>query len=564
MDVAILDRVVDVEGEQLTVEQLRRRHTAHVTWSLRDIAGHAELRPSPVTMTHAAALLGWGTPTLLVTTAAWLELLAVLEGAGLDARERFAVAASVVQSTKIARGFYPTSAVLSYCAAQLAPEEAAAFGAGLLAGTPTRDQLTLAAACYAAAPDAELPEALDPVRYLSLPAGTARALLARLPDARRELILLRMLTPRTPESAGFHLEAAAVVADLLTSDATRAAYRRLVKSIRGLARKKELEAMVAAGGPEIDAAGVSALIRPALAFWEEHVAAALRSEGLGPLAEHAALMRVPVADAAELASMEAWTGAPPERRVAVAEHVVTALGEGFSLVGIEEHGGPPIALIAYGASEQRFALLPGGTFTRGMSAEEEALVHAGAAAAGLTESYEEYGQLVDLIPTMRPTAEVRVEPFLLGPGVGEELAPEEVADWIAESPWRLPTEAEWEYAARGGVAGELHYLGTNLPLEAHLHALEEHGPEARNRFGLWGFGLLPEICADAWAPTFEDAPVDGSPRTGDGPRAVRGGAALVAPWQGCGEWQLLLTAMRGSQSGWDFAVGVRPAIGLQV
>ncbi|MDT0532127.1 hypothetical protein RM555_24320 [Micromonospora sp. DSM 115977] len=36
---------------------------------------------------------------------------------------------------------------------------------------------------------------------------------------------------------------------------------------------------------------------------------------------------------------------------------------------------------------------------------------------------------------------------------------------------------------------------------------------------------------------------DARPRTGDGPRTVRGGAANVYPWQGCDEW-LLLSATR--------------------
>ncbi len=86
--------------------------------------------------------------------------------------------------------------------------------------------------------------------------------------------------------------------------------------------------------------------------------------------------------------------------------------------------------------------------------------------------------------------------------------------------------------------------------------------EATNAFGLWGFGDLPEVCADRWAPTYEGAPTDGSPRRGDGPRVCRGGAGQVFPWQRSGEWALLLTTSRASAEAWEYAVGVRPVIGL--
>jgi len=116
----------------------------------------------------------------------------------------------------------------------------------------------------------------------------------------------------------------------------------------------------------------------------------------------------------------------------------------------------------------------------------------------------------------------------------------------------------------GGVNGQLTWRGDALPHEAWFLEASALGPEACNAFGLWGFGLEPELCADAWAPDYEGAPTDGSARTGAGPRAARGGAAEVYPWQGCGEWQLLLTAVRGSQDAWEYGVAVRPVIGLKV
>lgn len=67
---------------------------------------------------------------------------------------------------------------------------------------------------------------------------------------------------------------------------------------------------------------------------------------------------------------------------------------------------------------------------------------------------------------------------------------------------------------------------------------------AENAFGLAALGSANEICADMWIPGFVGAPADARPRTGDGPRTVRGGAADCYPWQGCGEWLLLLAATR--------------------
>jgi hypothetical protein len=45
-------------------------------------------------------------------------------------------------------------------------------------------------------------------------------------------------------------------------------------------------------------------------------------------------------------------------------------------------------------------------------------------------------------------------------------------------------------------------------------------------------GSANELCADVWIPEFVGAPADARPRTGDGPRTVRGGAADVYPVAG--------------------------------
>ncbi|HEY0106694.1 MAG TPA: SUMF1/EgtB/PvdO family nonheme iron enzyme [Rhizomicrobium sp.] len=105
-----------------------------------------------------------------------------------------------------------------------------------------------------------------------------------------------------------------------------------------------------------------------------------------------------------------------------------------------------------------------------------------------------------------------------------------------EGPYRLPSEAEWEYAARGGTmtarwwgddlgAGNANCNGCGSPYDARV--LADVTSFAANPFGLFGvLGNAWQWTADCWHPSYVGAPRDGSAwQGGDCTRHVlRGGS----------------------------------------
>ena len=105
-----------------------------------------------------------------------------------------------------------------------------------------------------------------------------------------------------------------------------------------------------------------------------------------------------------------------------------------------------------------------------------------------------------------------------------------------KGPYRLPSEAQWEYAARGGTTTARWWgngIGVNnadcngcgSPYDDHVLAdVDSFKP---NPFGLYGMlGTAWQWTADCWHPSYVGAPTDGSAWvTGDcGKHVIRGGS----------------------------------------
>ena len=116
---------------------------------------------------------------------------------------------------------------------------------------------------------------------------------------------------------------------------------------------------------------------------------------------------------------------------------------------------------------------------------------------------------------------------------------EKTMDWECDysaNGYRLPTEAEWEYACRAGTDGPYDF-GQADKLRQYAwfadNSEEKTHPVGQKKPNLWGlfdmYGNVSEWCEDVYSPTYyaESAPIDphGPPSPGkDVKRVMRGGS----------------------------------------
>jgi formylglycine-generating enzyme required for sulfatase activity len=187
------------------------------------------------------------------------------------------------------------------------------------------------------------------------------------------------------------------------------------------------------------------------------------------------------------------------------------------------------------------AVVPAGTFKMGNAAEAaERPVRSVSIGAPFAISVYEVSQAEYRIFCERTGRSVPAQPWS-----GDDFPvvkvswndAQEYVRWLSAATgerYRLPTEAEWEYAARAGVTGLFPSGDTLSPTDAWFSTGKQRLDTParrsqqfnRNKFQLFHMvGNVREWVQDPWAAHYNGAPADGSARKADGEaRVVRGGS----------------------------------------
>lgn len=266
----------------------------------------------------------------------------------------------------------------------------------------------------------------------------------------------------------------------------------------------------------------------------------------------------------ELLTVERWLTSSVTRRFSALQTLVRLLGADWQVVRgaarprshdvLAVREGQGVRLV-HRPTRTAWVVVPAQTLEAGFSAPEHAAMSASLSAAGLAD--DDIAWCIPAIasrPVEVPTFLIAERPVAIGELrtliAGGEVAvlprphdgraaffkPAEAAEALARSPFRLPTDVEWEAAYRAGSAAPFPW-GHTVPQD--LDAIPIHP------LGLVDPALLPEGTMT------------------DGDYGVRGGAVVHHPWTlADGGWSGLLSGLRAPW-GDDAIAALRPVFPLR-
>lgn len=262
----------------------------------------------------------------------------------------------------------------------------------------------------------------------------------------------------------------------------------------------------------------------------------------------------------ELESLESWISQTEEQKNKLSERILELLpkrfilGESFSR---KLDDGTSLLLSCFYDEEYEtvLVLIPGGTFSYGLSSDHEKLIKR-------LCTPQEWGMIHSLLDDAKPDKEMYIPPFLMSrypvlSWVIEEninisnsierpdfsngngpnpiyLTKDEINLFLEKTGYRMPYDWEWEFIAKG-KNNELFISGNNIPSEKLLKDIchTSFGNSKKNNKVSNDYGIAGLAVATLTAMDKKNDMV-----------AVRGGAAGFYPFQGPGQWPLLLTGLR--------------------